>query len=272
MNEEMRDTEMNRAEDGRPCDRAEELVAYLYGEASVAEAENFAQHLSVCAPCRDELSAFGAVRASVGAWRAEALSVSPSLTLDQADASPSNPFGTPARKRSALVAVREFFTLSPLWLRAGTVAALVLVCALAALTVARIEVRWDAGGIAFRAGVRDEGRVAQKVVEVPAPVGFSQEQVDRMVAERVSALEAKLAQLQSDGRADFATASESSQSGPSRRTVRAPALASDRTGRQQGRARDNVISAPRRDREFIAASNRDDEDLPRLSDLLREVN
>jgi hypothetical protein len=264
MNENMRDGEMNR----RQCDRTEELVAYLYGEASAAEAESFTQHLSVCASCRDELSAFGAVREAVGAWRAEALSVSPSLTLADASAaatSPSNPFETRARKRSALAALHEFFTLSPLWLQAGSVAATILVCALAALTVARTEVRWDAGGVALRAGVRDE-RVVEKRVEVPVPVGFSQEQVDRMVAARVSELEAKLEQLQANGQTDFATASASSQNRPSPRTT---VVASNKTGRQ---GRGNVISTPQREREFIAATNRDDEDLPRLSDLLREVN
>lgn len=265
MNEKMRDAEINRADGERPCDRTEELVAYLYGEASAAEAESFTQHLSVCASCRHELSAFGAVRGAVGAWRVEALSVSPSLTLGGAPAATS-PFPVeqrPARKRSALAALREFFALSPLWLQAASVAATLLVCALAALTFARTEVRWDASGIALRAGVR----VEQKVVEAPVPVSFSQEQVDRMVAARVSALEAKLEQLQSSGRTDFTAASVPSQNRPSPRPRRTPELAG-----RQGRGRDNVVSAPQREREFIAVSNRDDEDLPRLSDLLREVN
>src|SRR5205085_11915780 len=56
--------------------------------------------------------------------------------------------------------------------------------ALAALTFARTEVKWDAGGLAFRTGVRE--RVIEKQTPVTVQTGYTQEQVDAMVEKRVS--------------------------------------------------------------------------------------
>ena len=55
------------------CARAEDLVAYLYNEATRDEAKDFEAHLHHCASCRTELAAFGGVREALGEWRMQAL-------------------------------------------------------------------------------------------------------------------------------------------------------------------------------------------------------
>src|SRR5687767_885256 len=119
----------------RGCERAEEFVTYFYGEATPEEAGVFRRHLEACAVCRDELAALGGVREAFGVWRAEALRSLPSLDLREALA-PAVNYGQPTeRKRSAAAALREFFSLAPLWLRAGAFAATLALCALSALTL-----------------------------------------------------------------------------------------------------------------------------------------
>ncbi|HEX8722630.1 MAG TPA: zf-HC2 domain-containing protein, partial [Pyrinomonadaceae bacterium] len=75
----MSEKENTGAAAARGCDRAEEFVTYLYGEAEPAEARAFRRHLEACAVCRDELAALGVVREGLGLWRAEALGTVPSL-------------------------------------------------------------------------------------------------------------------------------------------------------------------------------------------------
>ncbi|HEY0426539.1 MAG TPA: zf-HC2 domain-containing protein [Pyrinomonadaceae bacterium] len=53
------------------CRFQEEIVSYLYDEASVPENAAFVAHLTNCASCADELTAFGFVRSSIQEWRTE---------------------------------------------------------------------------------------------------------------------------------------------------------------------------------------------------------
>jgi Putative zinc-finger len=244
----------------RGCDRAEELVTYLYGETAPAEAHEFRRHLDACAVCREELSAFGAVREAVGDWRADALSVPPSLELHEAFArAPLAPKAAP-RERSALAALREFFSLSPLWLKAGACAATLGVCALAALTFARTEVRWDANGLAFRTGVRAESpspNPVEKNVEASAPNGYTKEQVEEVVKQRLEV-----------ARAEW----ESKQQPPTLEEVKdgrrkSPPQLQAASGSTPPRRKRAAPRSPRRD-----SQNFEDEDtLPRLSDLLGDA-
>lgn len=177
----------------RGCGRVEELMAYLYGESAPAEAANFRRHLTDCAACGEELAAFGGVRASVGEWREEVMRSIPALNVAERVAKTETRAPEVARafevdriqprKRSASAALREFFSLSPLWLRTATATAAVLFCALAALTLARAEVRWDSNGFAFNTGVKE--RVVEKQTPTPAPNGFTQEQVDALIRQNV---------------------------------------------------------------------------------------
>ncbi len=106
------------------CPQSESLVAYLYDEADVKEKISFERHLSSCDSCSEELTAFGFVRSSVKEWRDDLMSTIVTK--------PIAPLVTQERKRSALVAIREFFSLSPLWLQGATaVAAIALIALLA---------------------------------------------------------------------------------------------------------------------------------------------
>jgi hypothetical protein len=241
-------SEKTGATQGRPhgCERGEELVAYLYGEATKEEAGLFRRHLDACVFCREELAALGGVREAVGVWRAEALGTVPSLNIEEALAPSARAFPVPPRKRSARAALREFFSLSPLWLRAGAFAATVAVCALVALTLTRAEVRWGADGPAFSTGTAE--KIVREHVEVPVQRGYTDEQVNALVAE---------------ARAQAAAETE----------VRLKA-------QTQGQQIINVVgkkpadaTAQRRKRPTRANTRRDEtqlaeDDLPRLSDLL----
>ncbi|MGH9903511.1 MAG: anti-sigma factor family protein [Pyrinomonadaceae bacterium] len=261
MNEQERGAGMKEKTGATPeCGRTEELVAYLYGEATKDEARSFEQHLSACAACRDDLAAFGGVREAVGEWRRAAVSITPSLALDKrlaAELTAPLPgaLEPPERSRSALAALREFFSLTPLWLQAGGVAAALLVCALAALTIARAEIRWDNQGIALRTGVGE--RTVVKTVEVPS--GPSQEEVDALVAARV---ERELKALK-DRQTQMGVVTAVSEKRPVE--VRQAGGAVPRGSSRAGRS-----TRPGTSRREQLVEN--DESLPRLYDLLSEVN
>ena len=105
---------MEERSSARTCDRENDLIAFLYGEVDERERRDFERHLRACSECESELSAFKPIQASIVAWRDEALGRVVETASVQAQAS------TP-RKQSAMTAFREFFSLSPLWLK-GTVA------------------------------------------------------------------------------------------------------------------------------------------------------
>lgn len=109
------------------CERGPDLVAFLYRELDEHEMLAFRQHLQECSQCRDEAAAFGVVRESITAWRDEALA-----------GFVSTPVATKTRK-SAIAAVRQFFDLSPLWLKGATAFAMVALCALAGFAVLRLR-------------------------------------------------------------------------------------------------------------------------------------
>ena len=121
------------------CHRAEDLVAYLYNEASETDAQDFADHAEQCDACRSELAVFRQVHESILLWRNEALGTfSPvSEAADLARATSSVKVVQHERKLSALQALREFFSVSPLWLRGATACAALLLCVLALVAISR---------------------------------------------------------------------------------------------------------------------------------------
>ena len=110
---------MNESNNSPVCERAPDLIAFLYNEANEHEARDFQRHLQQCSTCREEAGSFGMVRDSITAWRDEALAGFVSAPVAQ------------AQKKSALAALRQFFDLSPLWLKAATALATVAFCVLA---------------------------------------------------------------------------------------------------------------------------------------------
>ena len=106
------------------CERGADLIAFLYGEANESERRDFELHLQACAGCQEEVASFGIVRESITAWRDEALS-----------GFVSTPLPATATKKSALAALRQFFDLSPLWLKGATAFAVLAFCVLAVLAI-----------------------------------------------------------------------------------------------------------------------------------------
>ncbi|HVG30072.1 MAG TPA: hypothetical protein VM864_10265, partial [Pyrinomonadaceae bacterium] len=242
--------------------------------------------------CGEELAAFGGVRASVGDWREEVMRSTPALNVAErvapvaAAASAAKTEARAqevahaaeagrARKRSASAALREFFSLSPLWLRAATAAAAVLFCALAALTLARAEVRWDSNGFAFNTGVKQNA--VERQIQAPAPKGFTQEQVDALVRQNVErevaaaegrwkAGEAERLKVVNTGGVNVGGGER--RASPSRDAVGATAVKNQPSPRRPKRGATNG--------ELLAEENGDvfypdEESVPRLTDILGAV-
>jgi len=127
---------MNEKDNSSACERADDLVSVLYGEATEREQREFEVHLKQCAGCRAEFAAFAQVRESIGEWRDEALS-----------GFVSSPAVVPQR-RSATAALRQFFGLSPLWMKAALGFAVVVFCLLLALAVSRLQTHGEVPQVA----------------------------------------------------------------------------------------------------------------------------
>lgn len=268
------------------CDRAEQLVTYFYGEANVAEADEFQHHLAQCAACREELTAFDSVRRAVDAWRSEALdqATAPSFQFQIIPASTAaKPFEHsvhPARcshhmpKRSALGALRAVFDLSPLWLRVSGVATAAAVCVLAALAVFGAEVRWDSRGLVAHTGVARERMVTQanetpaQAAVMPVEQAYTASQVETLIAERV---EQKRAELLAEVKNQISMQQASSVT--PKRNVNAPVTVEVVRRSQTRRRNSNVVvpappAAQRLGEPLVNAADRE----PHLYDLLGEVD
>jgi anti-sigma factor RsiW len=148
------------------CGRENDLIAFLYGELSEVEARTFQRHVHDCVACNAELAAFRHVRESVVAWRNESLGsvVSTARTTAAAIASVGHD------KPSALRALREFFNLSPLWLKGAVAFASLLFCLFAGLAIARL---------------RDKPPAV--VANNPSRQAYSEEQLNALVEQRLQA-------------------------------------------------------------------------------------
>ena len=120
------------------CHRAEDLVTYLYGEASHTDALDFRNHLQGCESCRSEFTVFNQVHQSIAGWRDEALGAAfRPAEITTTPAIEATEFVRHERKLSGVAALREFFSVSPLWLRGATAVAAVLLIVLGVLMVSR---------------------------------------------------------------------------------------------------------------------------------------
>ena len=224
------------------CHRAEDLVTYLYGEASEAEAKDFAGHVHSCDACRTEFAVFQQVHDSILEWRSEALGAvsfahdSTASAMQANTALPATSVGS-EKRLSAIAAIREFFNVSPLWLRGVAALASILFCVLVVLAAARL---WQRPSQVVRNGNDDR---------VYTPEQFQQE-VAKQVDEKVAAI--KNSQV-----------STPPTSVPDNNTgQRKPARQRSLTGSQLARTH-----LTRKEREQLAADLRlvpgpDDDDLP----------
>jgi hypothetical protein len=121
--------------DDLTCGRENDLISFLYGELNEVEAIAFRRHLQDCATCNAELADFGEVRESVVAWRNESLG---SVGFP-AQATPSSRTEAVRTTPSAIAALREFFNLSPLWMKGAVAFVAILFCVFAGLALARLR-------------------------------------------------------------------------------------------------------------------------------------
>jgi hypothetical protein len=166
--------------DSSTCERAGDLVSVLYGEATEREQREFEQHLKQCGNCRAEFAAFAQVRESIGDWRDEALS-----------GFVSSPVVAAPPRKSALAALRQFFDLSPLWMKGAVGFAAVAFCVLVVLVLGRFsssprEVQIASGSAAAVYTQKDVDRaVADALAKQEALVRKEREQRDLETPKRV---------------------------------------------------------------------------------------
>jgi len=147
---------MNDTTNSAVCERAPDLMAFLYQEMNDSETREFQLHLQQCAGCREELRSFGAVRESITEWRDEALA-----------GFVSAPLVAKAPAKSAFAAFRQFFDLSPLWLKAATGFAVIAFCVLAGLLF--VNVRKESGNTAVYTQQDVDRLVNEALASQPKP-------------------------------------------------------------------------------------------------------
>lgn len=246
------------------CKESDALVAYLYGEASATEAKVFERHITACGACRSDLAAFGDVRRAVGEWRDESLHLSQPLVFQTAHAVRQTERAPGLR--AALHALREFFDLSPLWLKTGGAFAMLAVCALAVFALTNTEVRWNDHGFAFNTNPtreRIETQTAPTQNSIPAQNSISQDEIEQMVNARVAD---RLRNIE-EREAAIARA-EANQTSPNRNTA-SPSVVTPREQSARRRAPAPTVS-PEQPQLVRREATRDSEP-PRLYDLLGEV-
>jgi anti-sigma factor RsiW len=145
------------------CERENDLIAFLYGELDPGERTAFRGHLQDCRSCSLEFAEFTNIRESVVAWRNEALV---GVTSPAIQASPI--LRTGRSGPTALTALREFFNLSPLWMKGAVVFVSLLFCLFAVLAAARLRKTPPA-----------------PVATNPTVKGWSEQEFNAVVAQRV---------------------------------------------------------------------------------------
>ncbi|HEY0545218.1 MAG TPA: zf-HC2 domain-containing protein [Pyrinomonadaceae bacterium] len=234
------------------CERASDLVAYLYGEASADEARDFKSHLNACHACRAEMSAFTEVREAVGTWREQALHPMTSTTMET-NAARARKTSEAAPKRSALAALREFFTHSPMWLRGATAFAALLLIALMVITVMHFSERKDS------TLVRQATPAAPAPPEQKAAPVVSPEQIAVLPQEKQPTVKAK----EKINRVEVAK----NNSRASRNMV-----AGNKQKRQPALVPDSINDESLQLREIVMARDESDDNIPRLYDLISDSN
>jgi hypothetical protein len=243
--------------DTNPCVRAPDIVAYLYNEASEREALDFEAHMRGCAFCAAEAEAFGEVRASIGVWRMQTVGAIESKALAPMLSPAEDGARASARKPSALAALREFFALSPLWMRGATAFAALALCALVVFAALRLM---------------EEPRVVvmEKVVEKgPSPAEINA-QVDKRVREELALREQREAAPQEQ----LVTAVSAQRTSLTTRQAqsRPASLSTQASAARRATLRVSTQESEQIARDLQLIPTRDEEDLPRLIDLMDEAN
>ncbi len=110
------------------CNFTEEIISYLYNEMNLSEKLNFEAHLPECAICAREIADFTFVRSEIFNWKSNEFDQcsTPIIEIPYQDSvQPVRPvqISLPWYNR-----VRDYFSLSPIWLTASTALALLAIC------------------------------------------------------------------------------------------------------------------------------------------------
>lgn len=175
----------NKRADREECGKGDLLVTVLYGEATRAERADFDAHASSCATCADELAAFGGVREALQGWDVERV---PAIRVEVRP-------GFWERFRQALAILPS----SAKWVAAGAAAMLLL-------AVANTNVSVGPNGVAFQTSLMPRGATtaapptaAPSLATGGTAIALTQEQLDRLIAERTDAtVRVQLAQYRDD--------------------------------------------------------------------------
>ncbi len=289
------------------CDYGEQLVAYLYGETTAAEAKNFAAHLVSCAACQTDADEFAFVRRDVATWRqtmpefavsqspefratlaALVASSAPHATINEVTANEvttdeaSNKtieqrtgasLASPINNRTAWTALREFFQLCPWWLQIGGALTAIAVCLLATLAVFNTDVRWTQNDFAFQTGLtpRAISYIAQPPTDAPDEAA-----VTRIINARLEAELARRIAEETGATKEIATNDKATDDIASA-SVNAPKTVSLDAANSIGKTRNARIlrranPAPRERRLTTTDVSPNDADVPRLYDLLADAD
>lgn len=154
----------------RGCGRQEELVTYLYDEATAAERAAFEQHLDACADCRRELRAFERVRHDLSAWQ---LPLAPRAAI------------TP--QRNALAVLRELLGSLSFWPKAAMGAA--AMAAMMLIIFAVIGTHISVGqGQGFSV---DFGNMAKKTEPTPPASTLTRAEAEALIQEATARVRAQ---------------------------------------------------------------------------------
>src|SRR5882672_2100603 len=148
------------SKNNRGCDKQEELVTYLYGEATPEATKQFETHMRECLTCARELREFSGLRETMQTWEMDTL---PHIVIE-----PKRTFG---------MVIRELLTITPIWAKGlAAVAALLVFAAL-------LNVEVSVGSV--KIGAHLFGKAAVSAPPVIAQT-ISREELDKMVQQKVS--------------------------------------------------------------------------------------
>ncbi len=243
-------SDMKEISDIQTCSRSNDLVAYLYGEASERAKQDFQGHLLVCPLCRSDMDDFGGVRESIGLWRTQALdsaeAYAPDMKLASAYRSQSD-----AKRRSMFEAIRDFFAISPMWMRGATAFASLALVALVVFALMTLFGRTESPV------VERQTPPAPIKQELANPANKPEEKVVAVPEEKGSISDAPIVQKRS-----------------ARKVVRNTRVNGNQLAVNKQNRKAAELSAEERSQlsDLLIAERENEDSVPRLYDLLTESN
>jgi vacuolar-type H+-ATPase subunit I/STV1 len=171
--------EMSNTDKTPNCNMHEALVAYLYDEAAPEESRRIEAHLTECAACKQELTAFERVRGMLQQWQLDDLPVVRVVAE------------RPSGNRSMLAVLKELFSVTPIWANALGAAAM----AMLVLAIIGTDVSIGRGGFSFRADLLRHDRtergaiISENDASSPANIEQIRSEVKSLVNQLITASE-----------------------------------------------------------------------------------